>query len=404
MTPRASARSFRILSTTGLCGALLAVAAAAYAQLPQPLEQQLQDNERRLEDIRRERSAITTQLEELRTQAHSLVDEVANLEHQAETTNRIVNELDRQIGELSTAIEQMTVDLVLAEDALAAKRAVLERRLVDIYKRGPLYPYQVLLASETFGDLLSRYKYLYLVSRQDRQLANDLSQLKNRIARERRGLLDARDEMDRRKAERTEELERYLALEREREASLAETRRSSRAAAERLSELDRDEHTLNDRIAALERARREAEARGAAAGAAITTADLGKLDWPVAGRLVYQFGTATGPNNTRIPWHGIGIGAAAGTPVKAVAAGTVSLAGPLGTYLTSVLLDHGGGFYSFYGDLRDATVATGDRVQRGQVIGHVGGDSSDQGPHLHFEIRGQGGIALDPLNWLKSTK
>jgi murein hydrolase activator len=400
---RGEARAAPGLRVLHLAGLLVALGATARAQLPRGLEQQLQDNERHLEDIRRERSEVTAQLEQLRTQAHSLADELANLEHQADATNRIVNELDRQIGELSTDIDQMTTDLVLAEDALAAKRAVFERRLVDIYKRGPLYPYQVLLASESFGDLLSRYKYLYLVSRQDRQLANDLTQLKNRIARERRGLLDARDELAQRKAERTDELTHYIALERERETSLAETRRSSRAAAQRLSELDRDEHTLNTRIADLERARREAEARGAAVGAAaITTADLGKLDWPVTGRLVYQFGTATGPNNTRIPWHGIGIGAAVGTPVRAVAAGTVSLAGPLGTYLTSILLDHGGGYYSFYGDLQDATVATGDRVSGGQIIGHVGGASSPQGPHLHFEIRGQGGIALDPLNWLKS--
>src|SRR6266550_309277 len=152
------------------------------------------------------------------------------------------------------------------------------------------------------------------------------------------------------------------------------------------------------------RARREAEARGAATAAAITTADLGQLDWPVQGRIVYQFGTATGPNNTRIPWHGIGIAAPVGTPVRAIAGGTVSLAGPLGTYLRSVLIDHGGGFYSFYGYLNDATVTQGERVIKGQVVGHVGGGSSDQGPHLHFEIRGQGGIALDPVNWLKTRR
>jgi len=38
------------------------------------------------------------------------------------------------------------------------------------------------------------------------------------------------------------------------------------------------------------------------------------------------------------------------------------------------------------------------------VIGHVGGESSDEGPHLHFEIRGQGGIALDPGNWLRAPR
>jgi murein DD-endopeptidase MepM/ murein hydrolase activator NlpD len=97
-----------------------------------------------------------------------------------------------------------------------------------------------------------------------------------------------------------------------------------------------------------------------------------------------------------------------GTPVAAVASGTVTLAGSLGTYLTSVWIDHGGGYYTIYAYLEDATVAKGQRVLRGQIIGHVGGASSDQGPHLHFELRGPTGgdlpIALDPLNWLKPRR
>src|SRR5437773_2214769 len=375
------------------------------SQRPQPFDQQLRDNQQRLESIRRERSDVEEELERLRTQVHSLSDELANIERQKETTNRIVNELDRQINTLSDQIDRTTVDLLLAQNALAEKRAVLERRLVDISKRGALYGYQVLLAAESFGDLLSRSKYLYLVSRQDRLLANDMSKLQRRIGRERQTLVDTREVLAHRKNERREELDRYVALERERQSSLRETRRSAREAMQRLSELEHDEKGLNDRIATLERARREALARGAAtAAAAITTADLGQLDWPVDGRILYRFGTATGPNNTRLPWHGIGIAAPAGTPVRAIAAGRVSLAGPLGTYLTSVLIDHGGGYYSFYGYLNDATVAQGERVLKGQILGHVGGASSDQGPHLHFEIRGQGGIALDPVNWLKSRK
>jgi septal ring factor EnvC (AmiA/AmiB activator) len=373
-----------------------------YAQARPTYQQQMQDNQRRLEGIRRERSAVEQELSRLRTAAHSLADEIANIERQKSSTNRIVNELDRQIASLSVQIDQITVDLLLAQDALLEKRAVLERRLVDIHKRGPLYVWQVLLAAESFGDLLSRYKYLYLVSRQDRLLTNDMHKLRDRVARQRQLLVDSRETLARRRRERTVELDRYLALERERQTNLSNTRRSAREAQQRLSRLERDERTLNDRIEALERARREAEARGAAGGpGAITTADLGGLDWPVEGLIIYPFGTTVGPNNTRIPRHGIGIKAPVGAPVRAVAPGTVSLAGPLGLYLTSVLIDHGGGYYTFYAYLNDATVRRGDRVVRGQLIGHVGGEASDEGPHLHFEIRGQGGIALDPANWLR---
>jgi len=84
---------------------------------------------------------------------------------------------------------------------------------------------------------------------------------------------------------------------------------------------------------------------------------------------VYQFGTATGPTTRGVPWHGIGIAAPTGTPVRAIAGGTVSLAGPLGTYLTSVLVDHGGGYYSFYGSLNDATVTHGERSPKGRSSG-----------------------------------
>src|SRR5438309_2197641 len=380
---------------------LTSFAVCLAAQRP-TFEQQMRDNQRRLEDTRRERSAVEQELEGLRTQAHSITDELAHLEHQKDATNRIVNELDRQIAALSGQIDETTVNLLLAQDALAEKRAVLERRLVDIYKRGPLYTYQVLLAAESFGDLLSRYKYLFLVSRQDRLLTNDMTKLKNRIARERQVLVDTRDALGRRKTERTQELDRFVTLARERESRLQATRRSLHEAQQRLSATEREERRISDLIASLERARREAEARGAAPGAAaITTASLGQLDWPVDGRLLYQFGPAAGPGNTRITWHGIGIGAAAGTPVHAVAAGTVALVGNMGTYLTSVIVDHGGGYYTFYAYLDDAAVTKGERVLRGQVIGHVGGAASDQGAHLHFELRGQGGIALDPLNWLK---
>src|SRR5881296_4195646 len=274
----------RRLCVTFLCYVFCATSLAS--QRPAPFDQQLRDNQRRLEDIRRERTQVEQELERLRTQVHSLSDELANIERQKETTNRIVNELDRQIGSLTIQIDRTTVDLLLAQDALEEKRAVLERRLVDIYKRGALYSYQVLLAAESFGDLLSRYKYLFLVSQQDRLLANDMGKLRDRVARQRQLLVDARETLARRRQERTDELGRYLALEHARETNLRETRRSTKEAEQRLSRLERDERSLNDRIEALERARREAESRGAATAAAtITTADLGQLDWPVDGKI-----------------------------------------------------------------------------------------------------------------------
>ena len=96
------------------------------------------------------------------------------IERQREATNRLVNAIESEISGLGSQLERSAAEMMLHQDNLAERRAVLRRRLADIYKRGPLYTFQVLLAAESFGDLLTRYKYLYLSSRQDRDLVTEM--------------------------------------------------------------------------------------------------------------------------------------------------------------------------------------------------------------------------------------
>jgi septal ring factor EnvC (AmiA/AmiB activator) len=390
--------------------AFLCLASAApptlAAQQPVPPDTSLQRSQERLVEIRRERERLQREMERLRGRVHSLSSELTNIERQVETTGRIVSELDLQINALGSQIERITADLLVAEDALTEKRSILYHRLSEITKRGPLFAAQVLLAAESFGNLLSRYKYLYLISRQDRQLVRDVQELRDRVAEQRNDLLTARSDLARRRDERAEENERFRQLEQQRERSLQDSQREQRQMEQRLQQLARDEARLNDLIVALERRRRAVEAApgAVAAPARITTSDLGQLDWPVAGDLIYRFGRQRLPNNTTILWHGIGIATPPGTPVRAIAAGTVRVAEPLGTYGPSVIIDHGGGFYTVYGFLGDIPVRRGQSVQKGQTIGQSGGENSDQGPHIHFEIRGRDGQALDPIAWLRQRR
>lgn len=382
------------------------VPALLSAQQPPAQDTSLQRSQERLIEIRRERERLQREMERLRGRVHSLSSELTNIERQVETTGRIVSELDLQINTLGSQIERNTADLIVAEDALAEKRAILYHRLSEITKRGPLFAAQVLLAAESFGNLLSRYKYLYLISRQDRQLVRDVQGLRDRVAEQRDDLLTARSNLARRRDERSEESERFRRLEQQRERSLQDSQREARQMEQRLQQLARDEARLNNMIAALERRRRAAEAApgAVAAPSRITTSDIGQLEWPVSGEIIYRFGPQLLPNNTTISWHGIGIAAAPGTPVRAIAAGTVRFAVPLGTYGRSVVIDHGGGFYSVYSQLSDLSVRQGQTVERGAVIGRTGGENSDEGPHLHFEIRGQDGQALDPIAWLRRRR
>jgi len=374
----------------------------AHAQQPSELE----ESRRRLEEIRRERDRLQEQQLRLQGQVHDVHDELSNLERQRESTQRIVSEIERQIGGLASQLDRSSAELILAEDNLAERRAVLERRLVDIYKRGPLYTFQALLAAESFGQLLSRYKYLYLTSRQDRALVTDVEHLRNRVVSERNNILNVRKQLDRTREEREAEYAKYSDLARARGRRLETLEQSARRTERRLGTLQKDEARLNGLLAALERARRDEAARGTLRGAvstpgSITTADLGKLDWPVEGTIVYRFGRDTLPSGGIIRWNGLGIAAAVGTPVKAVESGKVRLVGQFGTYGLTIVLEHGNGYYSVYSHLLSAGVKLGASVSKGEVIGAVGGQNSDYGPHLHFEIRGENQVALDPAAWLR---
>ncbi len=352
----------------------------------------------RLEEIRRERARLQQEQGRIQGRVTDVSSQLRNIEGQRSATSSLVSEIERQIGSLGTELERSAAEMALTEDNLVERKAVLQRRLVDIYKRGPLYTFQVLLAAESFGDLLTRYKYLHMTSRQDRQLVKDVERLSERVREKRNELLGIRTELDRRREERNAELERYGLLAQQQQSTLRQLQRSSSQASNQLTALQRDEARINEVLANLERARRNAPPP---AGGGLTTASLGRLDWPVEGTIAFQFGRQNLSTGGTIIRNGIGINAPLDTPVRAVEGGTVVLRQRLSTYGLTLMIDHGNGYISIYAQLGTATVPMDAKITRGQIVGSVGGEGSDEGPHLYFEIRGQNQIALDPLTWLR---
>ena len=89
----------------------------------------------------------------------------------------------------------------------------------------------------------------------------------------------------------------------------------------------------------------------------------------------------------RAPHTGVDFAAAQGTPVLAANAGVVALVADQFFSGTSVVLDHGLGLYTMYFHLQDNLVQTGQRVESGQIIAHVGSTGRATGPHLHWGAR-----------------
>jgi len=339
----------------------------------------------------------------LQRNVHSLSDEVTLLDQQHDATARVVRSLDEQLISITEEVRLATNSLEDAEREATQKRGLLHRRLIEIYKRGPLFSAEVLFSASSVGDLVARYKYLHILALHDKALVHRMEDLQETIASRRVQLVHLQNGIAENRTEKAEEAARLKALEGQRERSLAQVQQDAKQTKARLEQLAKSESRLNNVIASLEAARRSAGRTAAITPSTIRTSDLGHLDWPVEGNFLYRFGRFVNPNNTTTRWNGIGIAAAAGTPVKSVSSGTVAYAGLMGTYGNTVILEHGGGDYSVYGSLGEIEVRKGARVTKGQIVGTVGTSDPQLGPHLHFEIR-RGGPAVDPTEWLRAGR
>ena len=390
---------------------LLLLLLALPAVLPsQSADARIRSQREELDRIRRERAELERRMANLQGNVHDLADEVANLDRQRAATELVIKTLDAQLAAIEKDVEETTNRVAMAEGNLTFRKGTLSRRLVDIYKRGPLYSAEALLTARSFGELVARYKYLHELALHDRALVRRVELLRNDIVRQRAELVKLRDAVEENRGDKQREEERLSILGRVRSTSLQQAQRSSQQIRDRLSRIRQSESRLTGVLATIDAERRRTESarpNAPRASSTLRTTDLGKLDWPVDGTFLFRFGRVINPNNTTTRWNGVGIAAPIGTPVKSVAPGTVVSVGQLGTYGLTVILDHGGGYFSIYASLN--SVATGIRkgsaVRKGDGLGTVGISDPDLKPHLHFEIRTPpNGNAVDPESWLRGSR
>jgi murein DD-endopeptidase MepM/ murein hydrolase activator NlpD len=127
--------------------------------------------------------------------------------------------------------------------------------------------------------------------------------------------------------------------------------------------------------------------------------------WPIDAKITTPFGSRPDPNgNGTIFSSGIDIGAAIGTPVKAVQAGKVITVGWQNGYGLAVKIQQEDGWVALYAHNSEVKVNEGDTVQAGQVISLSGGTGPVAGgPHLHFQLS-KDGNAVDPMPYLPPSQ
>lgn len=349
-------------------------------------------------------SAFTADINELEAR-------LAPLRRRAESLEAREAELQARLDALTTRLETERVRLAKAEDTLDERRIVLAQRLRDVYIKGePPDPLLVLLESESVAQAVDTVDALSRVVDSDRRLVGTVRDYRDEVK-------VTRDRIARTRAEVAEAEERAAAAAAEARAATDELERK-RAAVDTLldgrrqllanvrgdrEDIEEETRGLRERSAALAAKIVQAQTSAsvpAAAGAPASSATAGSAPsssgfiFPVNGPITSGFGPRWGRMH-----EGIDIGVGTGTPIGAAAAGTVIIAGWQGGYGNLVVIDHGGGISTAYGHQSQIIAGVGQSVGQGQTVGLVGSTGNSTGPHLHFEVRVNGG-AVDPMGYL----
>jgi len=126
----------------------------------------------------------------------------------------------------------------------------------------------------------------------------------------------------------------------------------------------------------------------------------GDLPWPTKGKLIANFG-ANREQTGKVKWRGAVIQTEPGQKVHAIAYGRVIFADWLRGFGMLLIVDHGKGYMSLYGQNEQLYKKLGDWVQANDVIATTGNSGGHNAISLYFEIR-HNGVPVNPAKWCKS--
>ncbi len=226
----------------------------------------LQGGRDELARARQARAVLEGQLRTLQDTAHDLRAAAEGFDQRAAATARVVGALDHQLGAITAEVAGTTARYDSASRDLARQQVGLRRRLVEIYKRGPLAETEALLSAASFGDLVTRYKYLHELARRDRLMVRRVERSRNDVAAQRALLVRLQVELARNRDEKAAEEARLRGFGAERGRLLAQVEGRAERTRGRIVQVARDEARLSSLLAGIEaaRKRREAAARAAA--------------------------------------------------------------------------------------------------------------------------------------------
>lgn len=383
---------------TGLALATLLPAAHTLAQTTQ--------KQRELDELRDRIESLQKELERAEESKVEAADALRESERAISHTNRRLYNLSSQRRDANSEIQRLEREAQTLRERIDGEQEALSSLLYRQYVNGQPEVLRLMLNRQDPNEIARQLQYLGYISRARAELIAGLRQD-----------LQALDEVGKRVKRRSADLRTLEAeeaaekrrLEREKHARAQVLQTVSTEIAQQrrqISTLKRDEQRLTRLIERLAREAAKRKPRSSVTNRALPDPRLtsstfgrlkGKLRLPVIGELANRFGSPR--EDTGLSWKGLFITAPSGREVKSIATGRVVYADWLRGFGNLMILDHGDGYMSLYGNNEALLKQVGEEIRTGDTIAAVGNSGGNPDSGLYFELRYQG-RPFDPLPWV----
>ncbi len=359
-----------------------------------------------LDNLRKHISVLQKELEKTSESQSEATDELRESERAISNSKRKLAELSLQHRAADQTLEKLKQQAQQLETNIQDQQAMLSKLLYQQYLGGKQEYFKLLLNNHDPDQAAREMRYYEYITRGRSTWLNmlrvNLAQLNEVVqqTQQKSGEITAlqAEENAQQKILETDRLARQQVIN-----QFAQQLKQQR---HEIGRLQRDENRLSQLIAKLSKMLTRQKDKGVFNNDKLPDNRFdgkpfeqlkGKLTLPVMGEVVNKFGSAR-PDST-VLWRGLMLRAANGQPVKSVAAGRVVFADWLRGFGNLLIIDHGKGYMSLYGNNETLYKQVGDVLRGGDTVAAVGNSGGNEDSGVYFELRHRG-EPIDPLKWI----
>lgn len=343
--------------------------------------------------------------EELENQKKAAEKEKDSLASQLNSIIADMNDTKEKLEKKQDEIQKAEDELVQAKVDENDQYESMKKRIKFMYENGNSQLLEILISSDSIGDLLNKAEYVSQISAYDRDMLIEFQNVVKDVEEKEASLKDEYEVLSGLQDElvaKQSEVQTLLDSKKIQLADLEKQIGDNAATLQKLiEEAEAERIKQEQQLAAQQAAQQQQSSGGGGSYTPPSTTPVvsgsGQFTNPCPGAVI---SSTFGYRDFDGAFHkGLDLAAGEGTPTYAAADGTVVIAGWSDSAGNWVVINHGNGLTTKYMHHSALCVTAGQTVVRGQQIGYVGNTGNSFGAHLHFQVE-SGGVAVDPLGYL----